>query len=576
MHKKPINTKILLTILVFVSTLIPSCVASSLYYFTEHRSLTRQAMNYEQQFLTDMERSFSDFEERLEKIQYEITSQFVTTNMYQINITQLKEGQIRNIRTMENLLQSIRRTFPGVNNIYIINTSGQNLSYSSTYSYDQNILFSMPWVKDIYNTAKEWTVISPHIPNYAISSLNATQNCVSFVTGLINLNRDDSFEYILQIDVSVDYLSSLVPTGQNEINDSVSLFVNKELINTVDYTPEGKKLAYENVSFDSNHSSNIYEIQNYLFSEINFPDLKLNICKLTKPTEDFGFHNLSFQLFALILLSLIIASLCALVIVRLFISPFEQLIQSTMMGIENTSCLKRVSIECNNSDIFQICEHFNILIDRINLLLASSIEHEKEKRLLQMKMLQAQISPHFLYNTLNSIKWMALMHEQTDIADVITSLVDLLEYCCRDPHSMTRLNEEITFLKNYIYIQQFRNANTNIKVKYNLDQLPPCKILKLSLQPAVENAYLHAFTPASENPEIEISGKVVYNQLIIQIKDNGIGFDTDLIKKNLTGIGIHNVDERIKLTFGQEYGQKIESHLGAGTTVTLIYPFLPE
>ena len=120
MHKKPINTKILLTILVFVSTLIPSCVASSLYYFTEHRSLTRQAMNYEQQFLTDMERSFSDFEERLEKIQYEITSQFVTTNMYQINITQLKEGQIRNIRTMENLLQSIRRTFPGVNNIYII------------------------------------------------------------------------------------------------------------------------------------------------------------------------------------------------------------------------------------------------------------------------------------------------------------------------------------------------------------------------------------------------------------------------------------------------------------------------
>lgn len=575
MSKRPINTKILLTILIFAVAVIPTTAASFLYYFTEHRSLTEQAVNYEYQFLNDAWRNFSELSERMEKIQYEATSQFVTANMGTIEISHLKEGQIKSIRAMENLLQSIRRTNSGLHNIYIINTEGKKILYSSTYSYDQALLLSKPWVNSSYHTSQEWTMIPPHTPDYAaINYPQSDQSCLSFVTGLVDLNKDDSFEYILQIDINTDYLVSLVSSSQDQSQNLVAIYADSSLINAVHCTEEEQRILDHYQTLPQTGEPQVEELDSYLLSRITIPDLGIYLCKLSCPLAASGYHNLTIQLLLLILLSFLVAAVCAVWIAHLFITPFERLIQETMLGIENTSCLKKVSIECSNSDIFQIAEHFNILIDRINLLLERSVQHEKEKRKIQMRMLQAQISPHFLYNTLNSIKWMALIRGQEEIADTITSLVDLLEYCCRDTKSLTPLGEEIAFLQNYIRIQTSRNPDHKITVVYDTATVNQYGVLKLSLQPAVENAFLHAFSDTRRDPRIVITGHVQGQRLILQIIDNGVGFDTRIVNKNLTGIGIRNVDERIKLTFGNEFGQVIESHIGEGTTVTLTFPLM--
>ncbi len=575
MSKRLINTKFLLTILIFAAAIIPSISASFLYYFTERQSLTSQAISYEYQFLNDIKRGVSELKERLEKIQYEATSQFVTTNMDAIEISNLKEGQIKNIRSLENLLQSIRRTTPGLHNIYLINTEGKRIIYSSTYSCDQSLLLSKPWVNSGYTTSREWNMIPPHTPDYAaINSPQSEQSCLSFVTGLVDLNKDESFEYILQVDVDTEYLISLAQSTQDEAADPVAVYAASSLINTICYTEEERQILDRYLSAPGTEEPQVEELGTYLLSRITIPELELYFCKLSRPLDGSGFHRLILQLLLLILLSFLVAAICAVWIVHLFITPFEQLIQGTMPGIENTACLKKVSISCNNSDIYQIAEHFNILIDRINHLLERSVQHEKEKCDIQMRMLQAQISPHFLYNTLNSVKWLALIRGQNEIADTITSLVDLLEYCCRDTKSLTALGDEIEFLKNYIRIQKSRNPDNKITVLYDTAEINQYRILKLSLQPAVENAFLHAFSETSQHPEILITGKAEGRRLILQIIDNGIGFDISMIQKNLTGIGIKNVDERIKLTFGAEFGQTITSRIGEGTTVTLTLPLI--
>lgn len=583
MRKKSFSTKLFITAVIFIVAVVSSMTASYLYYQSERHSITEQAREYEIRILKDMQNDFEQLQSQLEKIQYEVTSQFVSLNMGKIDANNLQAGEVEKIHLLETQLQSIRRTSTGINNIYVINKSNDKEAvYGSTYKFYKRWLLEEEFLKVDYTSSWEWRIISDHPVSYLTSKVEKEykQNCFSFIIGLANLDGDGAFEYLLQIDINSEYLYSIIRNIKlNERDSVVVIDKDKNIVETF-----GTKKDVDR--FLGQKTKNMQEVagkvevrreKDVLISGTYIPELQIYVYKISHPFIESAEKQLYRQVILLILISLVVAVIAATKVASSFMRPFEQIIQATMHAIEDVSGPRSVSIGSRSSYIQQMEEHFNILINRINQLIQDILRKEKEKRNLEMRMLQAQINPHFLYNTLNSVKWMALMKKEPEIAQAITSLVSLLEYCCKDTSALVPLKEEIIFLKDYIQIQKLRDVDKNIEVDFDIsEETKSLKIVKLSLQPSVENAFVHAFTEKKENPKICVKSYVKERRLILEIQDNGVGFNTSLVQKNMTGIGSKNVDDRIKLTFGEEFGQSIESEIGVGTRVTIELPIIDE
>ena len=192
---------------------------------------------------------------------------------------------------------------------------------------------------------------------------------------------------------------------------------------------------------------------------------------------------------------------------------------------------------------------------------------------MEMMALNAKINSHFLYNTLNTIKWQAIAEKQMGIAESIVALTKILEYSFRNTLDMVPLEDELRFIEDYIYIQSIRYA-CSVKMKYDIeDACRHCLVPKMILQPIVENALLHAFDKQAGNNRILLS--CISKNLIMRITvyDNGKGFDYQGFDK-LTGIGLTNVRERLHLNFGENGRLEIKSEVGQGTTVIMEMPLM--
>lgn len=244
--------------------------------------------------------------------------------------------------------------------------------------------------------------------------------------------------------------------------------------------------------------------------------------------------------------------------------------------------MKRVSkgdltVEVNdfyNDEIGVISDNFDSMLRRVNELIEKTKLQEIEKRDLEIRMLQAQINPHFLFNTLNSLKWTALMNQDYTVSEGLSSLAELLRNTIIDKNELVTIKEELDNIKNYVVIQKIRYGNS-FDVEYEVDEnLLDNKIIKFILQPIVENSIIHGIDENKENQKIVIKITEEGEDILIFIEDNGKGFNSkEKVKDNkLSGIGWNNVDERIKLTFGVCYGTTINSEVDKGTIVKLVIP----
>lgn len=240
-------------------------------------------------------------------------------------------------------------------------------------------------------------------------------------------------------------------------------------------------------------------------------------------------------------------------------------------------------------ELGDIGKGINRLSKDVVTLMENRIENEKQKRELEYQILQSQINPHFLYNTLNSIKWMAAIQNATGIAEMTTSLARLLKSISKGTRQLIPIQEELALLKDYILIQNYRYGGI-VKVNYSItdDTLLDYVIPKLTLQPIVENAIFHGIEAKGENGIITVTLYKKEQDLYIDITDNGIGMSKELIEQVLSGstsdaksdffrkVGIHNVNLRLKYTFGDAYGIQIHSKEGEYTTMTIILPLRKE
>ncbi|GLC79698.1 hypothetical protein LBYZC6_18120 [Lacrimispora brassicae] len=281
--------------------------------------------------------------------------------------------------------------------------------------------------------------------------------------------------------------------------------------------------------------------------------------------------------------------LLAFLLNKIIMEPIQRL-SGKIHNISTGDFSRDTAIEWNH-ELGQVGRGINDMSENIITLMEKRVADEKQKKDLEYQILQSQINPHFLYNTLNSIKWMATIQNADGIADMTTALARLLKNVSKGNASMIPLREELDLVKDYFLIQKYRYGGS-VTIEYFIESqdLYDCEIHRFTLQPIIENALFHGIEPAKTAGRITVSVRSENpgskKALRIDITDNGIGMSQDTINKvflqeadgqNKTEffrhVGISNVNRRIQYDFGPEYGITINSCPGKFTTMTILIPY---
>lgn len=290
------------------------------------------------------------------------------------------------------------------------------------------------------------------------------------------------------------------------------------------------------------------------------------------------FEKSHWQYLLLMTVCLIISVLLSALVVKHYISPIKTL-REQMDEVQKGNWDEHLPVLVNN-EIGQLTAHFNLMQDSIHLLMQRLVEESEAKRSAELKALQSQINPHFLYNTLASIRFMIFSGEKESADDVVVSLIHLMKNALSNSQRFVTVEMELRRLDDYIRIQKYTFSQPfNVEI-----DVPPevrsCYIIKLLLQPIVENAIFHGLKPKATDCQLRIIGRCDGNDINFFIRDNGIGFDPGQPAKTAsplsTGIGLSNVNDRIQLYFGKRYGARITSVPGQGTEVYIHLPRLRE
>ncbi len=284
------------------------------------------------------------------------------------------------------------------------------------------------------------------------------------------------------------------------------------------------------------------------------------------------------------LLVIVLSAIITLYLTRTISLPVEKLKKRIDKIAQGNFLLDR-NIEWN-SELGDVGRGINRLSQDIVALMDSRLADEKQKQELEYRMLQSQINPHFLYNTLNSIKWMATIQNATGIAEMTTSLSRLLRSIAKDNRRLMPLKDELSLLDDYFLIQKYRYGSTVSMVKeIDNEELLTGLIPRFTLQPLVENAIFHGIEPKGRGEILIKVAKSGFADILVTIEDNGIGMKEEEISTILSNpgngskempenIGLRSVNERLRLAFGDNYGLSIESESGQYTRMKILLPFL--
>lgn len=315
----------------------------------------------------------------------------------------------------------------------------------------------------------------------------------------------------------------------------------------------------------------------------------VNMVPLDKTTE--AVDKLYSTVTSIMILIAIGASAVCLAMYVYVNAPLNRLIHKiSSINIGGTILSDVEGVEGLARPVFGIVEaeqEINQMVDYIEKLSAQTIKQKEIEQNLRYEMLRAQLNPHFLFNTLNVIKWSAMISGAENIADMITSMGILLENTMNRGEEEGPLREEIRVAKAWVEIKNWALKN-RIQIHADVpEELEDFQVIRFFLQPLVENAVFHGMEDV-ENGEIWIKAEQYNGRICVTIQDNGIGIepgeleeilkelDIDSKRRNVTGIGLTSIHELMKLKYGPDYGLYIESKKNIGTKVYAIFPYWGE
>jgi two-component system sensor histidine kinase YesM len=340
-------------------------------------------------------------------------------------------------------------------------------------------------------------------------------------------------------------------------------------------TAAENEIELENIRFVTSVMEEV--VQDYVLYEVQRTEDQYQVMR-----EGF----VRWQVFSVILIFSVIgfSVVAAWSLSRSIYTPIKKLHDVTTTITKND--LQTLMTSDNVDEITELGMSFNIMIGKIKELLDSKIKEQEHLKKAELRALQAQINPHFLYNTLDTIIWMAESKNTDQVVTMVSSLSDFFRISLSKGMDWITIGEEVERVRNYLTIQKMRYHDI-LDFKIEVDEnVTGNTILKLLLQPLVENALYHGIKNKRQMGLISLRARRKgANEVIFEVEDNGIGFkpeklikvraelqeDSDDIKLE-SGFGLGNVNKRIRLYYGKQYGLSVRSQYGSGTCVTLVIP----
>lgn len=301
-----------------------------------------------------------------------------------------------------------------------------------------------------------------------------------------------------------------------------------------------------------------------------------------------SFQQIAF-LFYILAIIILIASLFVFIKFSNFITtPISELV-SAMKGVEKEQLNISLPEAYSLTEIAEINHGFNQMVSRLNILINNVYKIKLAEQESQLKILQSQINPHFLFNTLQLISWKAYDYDAMPVCDMIASLSYMLQTdLCSDNDNTFTLREEIEYIRQYEKIIQCK-YNDKIKIIIDVpDELIECKIPKLILQPFLENSITHGLAPKAVPGTVSLSVRKESNDIVVTIQDDGVGMRSNILNQiqnsniktdpHANNIGHHialkNIQDRISLLYGESYGFTLQSQINKGTQITVKLPYI--
>lgn len=294
-----------------------------------------------------------------------------------------------------------------------------------------------------------------------------------------------------------------------------------------------------------------------------------------------GVEDMQQFLILMVIACTVLAGFMVFVLSYTMTRPINRL-SAGMKKVQEGDFSVRLPNKNHTDDIGKLTDSFNFMTDKIEVLIKEVYQEKIAQKNAEMEALQAQINPHFLYNTLDSVNWMLIDKGDFETSEVIVCLGNLMKYCLDKHNSMVPLEKEMDYVLSYLYIQKNRledRLDYEIKIKDNVRSWP---VPKLIIQPVVENAIIHGSERTKHPVRVIITAREYEGLLAVSVEDDGMGMEPEELQRlhsaleneDNTGssIGLRNVERRIRLHYGEEYRLFIDSVKGQGTRVVMRIP----
>ena len=485
-----------------------------------------------------------------------------------------------NVQTRVNAsLIKLMESIPIISSVYIFDNSGTKYAVDKAQIQELKIeeIFEAPWYKEVTDSK-----------GFYVLRLNAG--------GIFKESSKGNFISLIRI---INDIQSQQPIGILIVNIPENSFKNtyKSLVSKYEteivLLDENNENIIKNYSSDKLSKDKILKIisgkesnsevielkkKEYLVSSLKMKHNWKAISvvpfgELSKESSIFGFVA-----FMVIILNSVLLFLGSIFISRLITTPVKNLLKS-MKGIENGE-FKMVEIKTGNDEFGKLRDGYNIMILEIQKLIRRMVEEQKIKRKAELDVLQAQIKPHFLYNTFDAISSLALTGRSAEVYTIMKALGSYYRTSLSKGSEVVTIAEEVEVVKNYLTIQKIRYGDI-FTDSYDIDSsIEKMKILKLVLQPLVENALYHGIKPKAESGTIKITAKHYAGYVKMTVEDNGVGMEKEYIERIMggrydsdkTSFGLRGTIERLRIFYGVEDIFEIESELGSGTKVIITIP----
>ena len=542
-------------------------------------SIFENSSEYTHTIIQQMNQNIDSYIDYMENIAYLISSnEDVQDYLFDEKID--NEGRYRILNQFQTILDSRS----DIRNVGIISKNGRMLINDGSKSVNQ----------DLDLNTQEWYATALEKPNGPILTSSHVQHIISgerpWVITLSRGIRDRSGsgekEGVFFIDLNYSAISELC--DQSTVGTKGYAFILDAKGNIV-YHPQQQQLynelQTENISLimDTDEDTVLTGTGNdgKLYSISRSEKTGWTVVDCTNVKELLSKSRQAQSVYVLTAIILVIVALLfSRFMARSITLPIQKLRDSMKKVQEGDFSVSDVVVDSKN-EIGSLTKSFDVMTHRIHELMEQNVHEQEEKRKSELKALQSQINPHFLYNTLDSIIWMAEGKKNEEVVLMTASLARLLRQSISNEDEVVPIANEVEYARGYLTIQKMRYKD---KLEFQIDvdsSILYIPLIKLVLQPIIENAIYHGLKYKESKGLLIVKGFMKDGNAVLRVIDDGVGMDEETlahiydkhkVNYHSNGVGVYNVQKRLKLYYGDDYGITYESEKGKGTTATITIP----